>query len=121
MSKILVVDDSQSFLDLVEILLKGSFELSFARSAIEAINMVKSNSYDALILDMSLPDYTGYYLGEKIRKERPDIPIAFLTNYDGETSRETADILNAKFWYKPNVVASNGVLLESVKNLLNNV
>jgi CheY-like chemotaxis protein len=121
MKKVLIVDDSESFLELVELMLKDDFDLSFAKSSTEAIGLVRNGSFDGIILDMSLPDYTGYYLGEKIRKSLPNVPIAILTNYNGEISRENADIIRAKFWYKPNVAIDKKVLVENVKKLVNNV
>lgn len=118
MKKILIVDDSQSFLDLAEMMLSEKYELEFATSAIEAINMAKSYVYDAAILDVALPDYTGYYLGEQLKKLHPNIRLAFLTNYDGDVTRENACILNAKFWYKPNIIIDKTIFLEHVRDLV---
>jgi len=44
------------------------------------------NQYDLLILDVTLPDGTGFDVCEKVRKENQQIPIIFLTASDEEVS-----------------------------------
>ena len=42
--------------------------------------------YDMLILDVTLPDGTGFEICEKVRKNGSQIPIIFLTASDEEVS-----------------------------------
>jgi DNA-binding response OmpR family regulator len=121
MKKILIVDDDQSFLDLVKIMLNGNFDVNFASSAGEALAKIKALDYTAAILDVSLPDFTGYYLGKKIREIYPEMPLAFLTNYDGEVTKENAELINAVFWFKPNMVTSREKFINDVNKLVENV
>lgn len=118
MSRVLVVDDDVSFLGLMVLALRMNYIVDTAKSFSEALAMVDTAKYDALILDVSLPDYTGYYLAEKIRKNHPDIPIAFLTNYDGDVTKENADLVDAVFWYKPDVASNPVTLAQHVHNLI---
>lgn len=120
MKKLLIVDDSESFVELLQIMLEDEFELEFAKSSTQALNLIDANVYDALILDMSLPDYTGYWLGVQVRKKNTDVPIAILTNYDGNAARENTDSIDAKFWYKPNIATDKIILTENIKRLINN-
>lgn len=117
MDKILIVDDNADFLGLVDKFLKSEFIVDTASNASDALSLVRDESYKAVILDVSLPDYTGYYLGKQIKKEFPDIPLAFLTNYDGEVTRENAEELDAKFWLKSNIVYSPKKLSADIHNL----
>lgn len=48
--------------------------------------MSEINRYDLLILDVTLPDGTGFDVCEKVRKENQQIPIIFLTASDEEVS-----------------------------------
>lgn len=106
MDKILLVDDDPDFLGLIQSILKSEFDVQTAKSAIDGLALVKTEEYSAIILDVSLPDYTGYYLGKLIRKDHPNLPIAFLTNYDGDITRENATDVGAELWKKSDVVSS---------------
>lgn len=121
MGNILLVDDDQSFIELSKLMLGDDFNMDFAASASEALSKVKALTYDAAILDVSLPDFTGYYLGKKIREMYPKMPLAFLTNYDGEVTKENAELVEAIFWHKPDVVASKKDFVACVNKLLTNV
>src|SRR5688500_16353891 len=102
MRHILLVDDSQETRELVQMVFNGveDIQLDYAVSSSQAIDMFNANSYNACVLDVSLPDITGYYLGQLIRTVCPEMPIAFLTNYEGTFTKENAGIINAHFWAK---------------------
>jgi CheY-like chemotaxis protein len=119
MKHILVVDDSTETVDLVKIIFTGVNDMSvdFALSSNEAIDLFNTNSYNACVLDVSLPDITGYYLGELIRKVTPDMPIAFLTNYEGAATKENAEMINAEFWAKADVFSNPMQLQGMVREL----
>ncbi len=106
MKKILIVDDDKNFLELMKILLIKTFEITTASTAKDALELIDKNYFDGIILDISLPDYTGYYVAKIIRTTKPNLPIAFLTNYNGEVTKENAKEVNAKFWFKPDMVAN---------------
>lgn len=117
MNKILVVDDNPDFLELVKTYLKEDFTVETASNAIDALAKVHATVYSALILDVSLPDFTGYYLGKLIREESANIPMAFLTNYDGEITRENAEELDAEFWRKSDIINDPKLLAFSIHKL----
>lgn len=117
MNKILLVDDNEDFLGLVKAVLRGSFEVDTATTAEMGMKMSEENVYNAVVLDVSLPDYTGYYLGTFIRKNLPKIPIAFLTAYDGDVTRENAETMDAQFWRKSDMVMSSKNLIKNVTDL----
>ncbi len=111
------MDDNPDFLDLMQNYLKDDFALETAMTAMDALAKVHNNQYNALILDVSLPDYTGYYLGKRVREAGENIPIAFLTNYDGEIIRENAEELNAEFWKKSDIINDPSLLVLNIKKL----
>ena len=118
---VLIVDDNE---DTLNLLLMGvdsyspSFVLDTAHNAKEATEKISKNRYNAVILDVSLPDITGATLGELIRKHNPDLPIAFLTNYNGSVTHEHAKSIGAHFWYKPEVLVTFQVFSDHVCALL---
>ncbi len=64
--------------------IKQGYEIDIARTSLEAETLWINRKYDLVILDVSLPDGSGYDLCRKIRKTSK-IPIMFLTAADEET------------------------------------
>ena len=63
---------------------KQGYETEVARTSLEARRIWKDGRYDLVILDVSLPDGSGYDLCRFIR-ETSKVPIIFLTAADEET------------------------------------
>lgn len=85
MSKIFFVEDDLSLISGLSFALKKQgYEVDNARTIDGAAKLWQNNKYDLAILDVSLPDGSGYQLCEKIRLNSK-IPIIFLTAADEET------------------------------------
>ncbi|MDP4094451.1 MAG: response regulator transcription factor [Bacillota bacterium] len=84
---ILVVDDDQ---DIVNMIIKGlrfeQFEAISANSGNEAIEKLKTNTVDFIILDIMMPDMNGLEVCRTIRKSY-SIPILFLSARDREIDK----------------------------------
>lgn len=63
---------------------KQGYEIDIARTSLEANKLWINGKYDLVILDVSLPDGSGYDLCKKIR-QTSKVPIIFLTAADEET------------------------------------
>lgn len=63
---------------------KEGYEVENARTAAEAEVLWAEGKYDLVILDVALPDSTGFALCEKMR-QISKVPIMFLTAADEET------------------------------------
>lgn len=84
MSKILLLEDDLSLIHgLSHALKKQGFELDVVRTIKEAKAIWTNGKYDLLILDVSLPDGSGFEICEKVRLESK-VPIIFLTASDEE-------------------------------------
>lgn len=88
MRKILLLEDDISLVDgLKYSLKKNRFDVEVARTVCEAIKyLAEISKYDLLILDVTLPDGTGFEVCEKVRKQNQQIPIIFLTASDEEVN-----------------------------------
>ena len=88
MSKILLLEDDISLVDgLKYSLKKNGFEIEIVRTVADALNRAGSiGNYDLLILDVTLPDGTGFDVCETVRKQNQRIPIIFLTASDEEVN-----------------------------------
>ena len=85
-ANILVVDDEPEIADLVEVYLKSEgFTVFTCGTAAEALTCVRDNRLDLAILDVMLPDMSGFTLCGEIRREHR-FPVLMLTARD-----ETAD------------------------------
>ncbi len=84
MNNILLIEDDLSLVNgLTFALKKQGFELVVARALKEAENLWADGKYDLLVLDVSLPDGTGFEFCKKVR-QTSKVPIIFLTAADEE-------------------------------------
>lgn len=84
MNKILLVEDNQSILLGLSYLLKEEqFLYSIAKTKIEALRLIDTDKFDLALLDIALPDGSGFELCKYI-KEKTEIPVIFLTAKDDE-------------------------------------
>lgn len=84
MNNILLIEDDLSLVNgLTFALKKQGFELVVARTLKEAENLWADGKYDLLVLDVSLPDGTGFEFCKKVR-QTSKVPIIFLTAADEE-------------------------------------
>lgn len=86
MSKILLLEDDLSLIGGLSFALKKQgFALEIARTLKEANGLWSADTYDLLILDVSLPDGSGFSFCEKVRRSSK-VPIIFLTASDEEVN-----------------------------------
>lgn len=84
-NNILLLEDDLSLIDgLQHSLTRNGFTLEIARTVHEAMEFLEKNQYDLLLLDITLPDGTGFSVCEQVRKTGNQVPIIFLTALDEE-------------------------------------
>lgn len=84
MDTIFLLEDDMSLINGLSFALrKQGFELTVARTLKEADALWADGKYDLLILDVSLPDGTGFEFCKKVRQVSK-VPIIFLTAADEE-------------------------------------
>ncbi|MCU6790080.1 Sensory transduction protein regX3 [uncultured Butyricicoccus sp.] len=85
MKRIFFVEDDLSLIGGLSFALKKQgYEIDIARTSMEAEQLWQDGTYDLVILDVALPDGSGYDLCRKIR-ESSRVPVMFLTAADEET------------------------------------
>jgi len=89
--KILIVDDIEFNIEFESKLInniadeKGiDLQIESAKDVAGAIEHIQNNNYDAIIVDMHLPDGTGIEIAKQAREKDSDIKIAALTIYPSE-------------------------------------
>ena len=82
-----MVEDDVSLVDALRYALqKSGYETEPARSASEAKERMEHTAYDLLLLDVALPDGTGFEVCEGVRKAGSRVPVIFLTAANDEMS-----------------------------------
>lgn len=85
MNKIFLIEDDLSLINGLSFAIKKQgYELDIARTICEADTIWADGKYDLVILDVSLPDGSGFDICQKIR-QTSKVPIIFLTAADEET------------------------------------
>lgn len=93
--KILVVDDEKEIADLIELFLKSEgFEVSKSFCGKDALSLIDSENFDLAVLDVMLPDISGFELCSHIRKSHT-YPVIMLTARDADTDKISGLTLGA--------------------------
>lgn len=79
MAKILVVDDEDKIRSLIKkYAVFDNHVITEASNGMEAIELVKTNNFDIIVLDVMMPELDGFSTAKEIRKSS-DIPIIMLS------------------------------------------
>ena len=81
----LLEDDASIAMGLEYSLHKEEYETRLARTVKEALEIISAEEFDLYLLDLTLPDGSGYDVCRTI-KEKGDLPVIFLTAFDGEVN-----------------------------------
>jgi len=82
MARIMVIDDDAALLEIVKSILEGvGHEVTCATSGKKALEMLKSEKPDLILLDVMIPKLDGWQILELIRKQDDfkNIPVSMLT------------------------------------------
>jgi DNA-binding NarL/FixJ family response regulator len=80
--RVLVVDDHQTFAELLALALEGQPSLSYvghANTAEQAMRLVVELRPDVVLMDVQLPDLDGITATERLRGQHPDVRVVVLT------------------------------------------
>lgn len=117
--KILIVDDDPYILMSLDFLMKkNKFEVFVARNGNEALEQIKTNQPDLILLDIMMPDVDGYEICIKVKSDNKtnDIIIVFMSAKTRDTDiQKGLDLGAALYITKP---FSTRDLLEKVIGLL---
>lgn len=82
MRLLLVEDEVRLSQALVEILQKNRYGVDAVYTGTEGLKYAQSGIYDAIILDVMIPEIDGWTILKKIRDEKNNVPILMLTAKD---------------------------------------
>ena len=80
MKRIILIEDETSVVSFIKKGLQESgYEVSVAFDGKTGVQLVQSNDFDLVILDIMLPEMNGLDVCKEIRKTNQNVPILFLT------------------------------------------
>ena len=87
MKRILLVDDDEDLREALgeQLLMAEDFDVFEAGNGSDAMEKVKSELYDLIVLDVGLSDTDGRELCRLMRKQGVKCPVLMLTGYDGDS------------------------------------
>jgi len=116
--RILIVDDSPKDLEIMKNILAERHAVITAESGKQALDILKRGNFDLIILDIVMPDMSGFQIYEIIKKDQTthDIPVIFVSNKSDEDNETKGLELGAiDYINKP---VSPSVVKARVKNHL---
>ena len=89
-ARILIVDDEANLAELLVMACRvRGWDAEGVGTGREAVALARSEHFDAIVLDVMLPDLDGFAVIEKIRGEGIDTPVVFLSARDEVDDRLT--------------------------------
>lgn len=88
--KVLLVDDDLKLRNLLRQMLKDEFTVDHAENGKEAKKKALDTHYDALILDLVLPDVNGADLCKELKDQLNDIPVIIISGKSAIADKDKA-------------------------------
>ncbi|MGQ0632694.1 MAG: response regulator transcription factor [Sporichthyaceae bacterium] len=87
-ARVLVVDDEENIVELLSTSLRfAGFDVATAANGQQALDAVQSFAPDLLVLDVMMPDISGFGVVKKLRTSGSTVPVLFLTARDATEDR----------------------------------
>ncbi|WP_191601108.1 response regulator [Marinomonas algicola] len=95
--KILIVDDEPTNLRVLRHILNDDYRLFFAKNGVEALRLVESEKPNLILLDVMMPEMTGYDVCAYLKQsnDTKHIPIIFVSALNEESDEEKGFELGA--------------------------
>jgi DNA-binding NtrC family response regulator len=82
LANILVIDDEASIRESLEVLLTlEGYTVKMASEGLEGLQMLDTESFDLVLLDLALPGQSGLQLLPQIKERQPELPVIMITAY----------------------------------------
>ncbi len=120
MIKFLIVDDEPDVVDSVsELFTLRNYNVVTATSGTQALEMVKKENPNIIILDIRMPDINGIDVLKEVKKSHPKTRVIMLTGVEDESTKNMAMGLGASgYLTKP---YSYSELLEMSRKLIQEI
>jgi PAS domain S-box-containing protein len=102
-ARVLVVDDQEPLLELArEFLTRAGFAVETALGGRAGLERIRADDFDAVVLDLAMPEFDGEQVGREARALRPELPLLLVSGYDADLlAARYASLAPARFLRKP--------------------
>jgi DNA-binding response OmpR family regulator len=117
--QILAVDDERDTVELIRLTLNtAGYRVDIATGGQQALDKIRSNAFDVIILDIMMPDISGFDVLRTLQEDQTPIPpVIFLTAKSGTDDQQIGINLGAIcYLLKP---ITRGSLLDAINKALN--
>ena len=119
-ARVLIVDDAEDARILYEQVLRREFECETASNGADALELIRSRDFDAVVLDLSMPVMDGWQVLEALRADedlgrRAQCVIVLSAEFEEETETRARRLGAAAYVAKP---VGNSDLTQAVKQAL---
>jgi diguanylate cyclase (GGDEF)-like protein len=83
-SKVLVIDDEETITRILAKMLNKEYEIHVANNGKSALDLVQTHVFDAIIVDLVMPEMDGHEVITRVSRIDPDIPCIVITGYSTE-------------------------------------
>jgi DNA-binding response OmpR family regulator len=89
--RVLIVDDEERFREATRVMLeRRGFLVTAVGDGVQAVDAVRANGFDAVVLDIKMPRMDGHAALAEIRSLRPGLPVIMLTGHGTPQSMITS-------------------------------
>jgi len=80
--RVLLVDDEKEFVDLLgERMTARGMEVNTTTSAADALRITEDQSFDAIVLDLMMPEMDGIQVLKTLKAKHPELQVILLTGH----------------------------------------
>lgn len=100
-TRLLVVDDEDTICrGCRRFLAREGFRVRTSTDPTEGLSLAKDWDWDAILLDIRMPDLDGVQFLEELRKTKPDTPVIIITGYPSEETEVSTKNLGATHYIR---------------------
>ncbi|MCP3705262.1 MAG: response regulator, partial [Alteromonas sp.] len=93
---ILVIEDDEDAAELLQLFLSHlGHTVTTQYSGAEALQAAENQSFDHILMDLTLPDYNGYDLASELKQKLPDAILTIVSGHEADSEAMTTIGINS--------------------------
>lgn len=89
-AKILICDDDQGIRESLGFILRDNYEIAFANDGLQALEHIKREHTDLILLDLKMPGLDGFQVLKELEKIKSRVKVIVITGYSSSATANRA-------------------------------